>query len=317
MSRSARLSNSPLPVIRTPLGVALITLLLQLLPSSLHAQTWTIKFAPGPKAGRQVLACESRDLSVDFLVQHAWCVSRIRHRGEVVGQPSGATGCVITWNGKATGTGHGGEVVRDITLTVNGKATPLLVDGAPRYNVESDAWSGNEVILLKRSVIGPFNHEAEFHLPAGGDHYTVEHRYQVNSEWPKGKITGYAYIFMHMMPTGFTEWLLEKDDGSAKSGALNGAKGYAFQDEPFRALACYAPEKHLGIAYIYLRESNLLNHLLDRGDEDRKFRASLAKREGYAVGDTFAYQMKVVQFTAAPADWKVATKAIIRETRKP
>jgi hypothetical protein len=88
-------------------------------------------------------------------------------------------------------------------------------------------------------------------------------------------------------------------------------------DEPFRALACHAPAKQLGIAFVYPREYGLLNHLLDRGSKDRKFRAALAKREGYAVGDAFAYRMKVVPFTASHAAWMASAKAIFNDPLKP
>lgn len=275
------------------------------------ASTWKVQFAPGPKANRHVLAIESRDLYVDFLLQHAWCVARLRYRGEIIGQPSGATGTVVTWNGKASGTGHGGEGVNEVTLTVDGRDVPLVAGGTARYPATSpETWSGSDVRLRKRSVIGPFDHEAEFHLPASGGHYAVQHRYTVNAAWPAGKITGYAYAFMHMMPTAFTAWSYRKADGTAKQGTMLGKTGLVFDREPFVSLVCYAPEKNVGVAYVYPREYELHNHLLDRGDEDRKFRAAFVQREGYAVGDTFSYEMKVVPFTATDATWRNAAGAL-------
>ncbi len=295
---------------RNGIGLLLVGLAIACLPCA-AAPTWKIQFAPGPKANRHVLAIESRDLYVDFLLQHAWCVARLRYRGEVIGQPTGATGTVVTWNGQATGTGHGGEVVHDITLTVDGRDVPLVASGTARFPATSpETWSGSEVRLHKRSVIGPFDHEAEFHLPASGAHYTVQHRYTVNATWPAGKITGYAYAFMHMMPTAFTEWTFRKADGTTKQGTMLGKMGLVFDREPFVSLVCFAPGKNVGVAYVYPREYELHNHLLDRGDEDRKFRAAFARREGYAVGDTFAFEMKVIPFAANDATWRNAAGSL-------
>jgi hypothetical protein len=285
--------------------------------SPAFAGTWKIRFTQGVKPNQMALACESEAMYMDFLREHAWCVSRLRYRGEVVGQPSGATGSVFQWNGQAIGTGHGGEVVRSLALMVDGRTVPLVVDGAVRFRASEDRWEGREIRLLKKSVIGPFTHEAEFHLPASCDRYAVEHRYVVNEEWRQGKFTGYTYVFMQMMPPEFAEWLLRKQDGSVRQGRLTGEAGFVFRDEPGRVIACYAPAKKLGVAYIYPEEYLLHNHILDRGEKDRKFRAALVKRDGYVVGEAFSYRMKIVPFSSDPEVWPAVVSALARQTFEP
>jgi len=291
-----------------------LTLALYLaLALGLHAadDSRSISFERLPKKNSVLLAIRSDALSVTFNQQHAWNVAEIRFKDRIVGQISGATGTVIHWDGKAVGTGHGGEVVESLTLTLDGREVPLVQNGKAAFKM-TDTHSAREVVLTRHSIIGPLRVQARFEFPAGAAHYVVTQSYEVMEAITPERFAGYKYTFMHMMPLAFTHWQTFRADGTTRSGqntATQEKKPRNPDDEintPFRALACYAPEWRTGIVYAYPREYEGSNHLLHRAGEDNKFRAMLFRESGYAKGETFEFQMKVTPFEAAPESWQEA-----------
>ena len=133
---------------------------------------WSAKFVPWPEKYTERLVVSNGRMTVSFVKHHAWNVSEIIYQGRVLGQASGATGTVITWDGKHVGTGHGGEAVRELVLSVGDHEITLVGEGQERYD-RSSQYEGSKLRLHKRSTIGPFVYEATFDFPAGGDFYTA------------------------------------------------------------------------------------------------------------------------------------------------
>ncbi len=299
-----------------------IALLLILACTSAHAadEMRRIAFERLPKKNSVLLAIRSDALSVSFNQRHAWNVAEIRFKDRIVGQISGATGTVIHWDVKATGTGHGGEVVEGLTLTLDGRDVPLVENGRVAFKM-TDTHTAREVVLTRHSIIGPLRVRARFEFPADAAHYLVTQSYEVMEAITPERFAGYKYTFMHMMPLAFTDWQTFRADGTSRSGQNTPAqekKPRNTADEintPFRALACYAPEWRTGIVYAYPREYEGSNHLLHRAGEDHKFRAMLFRETGYAKGETFEFQMKVAPFEAAPDAWNARAQSLASPTQ--
>lgn len=278
------------------------------LTASLHAGDglWQVSFEQAKN--RVFLRVRGNTFGVTFNQRHAWNVAEILFKDRLVGIPSGATGTVIHWDGKAVGTGHGGEVVESFTLTLDGREVPLQQGDTALFKLE-DTHEAREVVLSRRSLIGPLRTEVRFVFAAGAEHYTVTKRFEVMEDITPERFAGYAYTFMQMMPEDFTEWMTFRPDGTGLSGHNAPGKNSQPRDPaaeintPFQALACYAPEWGVGIVYAYPREYEGENHLLHRGGQDNKFRARLFRDSGYEKGEKLEFTMKVFPFESSPEGW--------------
>lgn len=272
---------------------------------------WTVRFDKWKFTERMIVA--SPNLTVTFIRNHAWNVSEIIYQGRNVGQASGATGTVVTWDGKPVGTGHGGEVVHELVLAVDGRPVMLIADGQDRYDRTAE-YGGAKLRLDKRSTIGPFAYEASFDFPEHGDFYATEVRFTAREKITPERFVGYRYVFMQMMPGLFTQYATVTGDGSVRRGTVEPLpdpkrQKYVFEAESFRALVCYAPEWKTGIAHVYPRQYAGTNHLLNRGKKDIKFRAMLLA-DHYELGETAEFRMKVIPFAAEAGRWEIAGKTL-------
>lgn len=302
--------------------ILLTTLLALISVSTRSADDWrSISFERQPKKNSVLLAVRSAAFSVTFNERHAWNVAEIRYKDRIVGQSSGATGTVIHWDGQAVGTGHGGEVVESLTLTLDGREVPLVQNGKSLFKM-TDSHRASEVTLTRLSMIGPLRVRARFEFPAGTVHYRVTQSYEVLEAITPERFAGYKYAFMHMMPESFTEWLTIKADGTTLSGHHPPGKSTSPRDldaelqPPLRVLACYDPTSGLGIAYRFPTEYPGQNQLLHRGGEDNKFRALYFRDEGYSKGERFEFVMSVIPFEATRETWHNTAQQTLTQPRQ-
>lgn len=273
-----------------------------------------ITFTRAAKKGTVLLSVASDTFAVTFNTRHAWNVGSITYLDHIIGLASGATGTVIHWDGKAVGTGHGGELVESVSLLVDGREVPLVTAGKNVFTLK-DEHTGKSIALTKRSTIGPLRLVGRFEFPVAGDGYVVTQSYEVMEDITPERFTGYKYTFMHMMPETFTDWQTFRADGTTHTGSNAPGKTTEPRDPdaeintPFQAIACFSPEWSLGVAYVYPREYEGSNHLLHRGGEDNKFRAMLF-RDSYRAREKFEFKLRVAPFAAGVDDWKNAAKKL-------
>ena len=223
-------------------------------------------------------------------------------------------GKAITPFHRATGTGHGGEVLRSVALILDGKPWPIVQDGKAVYQLDAVA-AGKTVTLRKDSVIGPFDHQAVFEFREGAPGYLVTHRFTVNADMAKGHFNGYMYDFMHMMPLSFKDFLVDLGGGKEwEKGNVDadGGKQDLLIDEPWKAMAAYSAELKAGVICTYPQVYDGKNHIYARGGKDKKFRASHVKSEGWTPGDSVEFKMRLTPFNATPEEWKDKARQIMR-----
>lgn len=204
------------------------------------------------------------------------------------------------------GTVHGGEDVTSLTLMVDDRTTPLDIKGNHNLKFQGGV-SGARISLRKTSVIGPFNHEAEFSFGTPGE-FVVFHRFTANAEMTRGHFAGYRYAFMFMMPENFDGWLALGSDGRRERFATE-AKAGLYGSRPWRALIAYASNWQTGVVYAYPEAYPGANHIDVRIGKDRKFRTDLFASR-YDVGQRAEFCLLVKPFEASPEAWQEIGAAI-------
>jgi|GEM_PF-6481069 len=307
-----------------------LCLLWSTVPVVAEETPWHVRIEPRAKQIRtytkryKVLEIENDTLSVDFSIRTFWTVHEIFYKGTRVNQSSGATGTVIHWDGEAIGTGHRGkkrsEELHEVMLTVDGTSHTLFADGAQKVPKDFVA-SGRQITLLKKSVIGPLRHEAQFDFDMAGKYYIATHRFEVIETITPERFKGYRYVFMQMMPKDMSLWRLFGSDHEPGHGEASRPdpqldkkkQTKLFDRVPMKALACYSPTNKVGIAYVYPEKYPGVNHYLDRFWKDNKFRGILFEKDSYEVGEKFEYRMRVQPFSAAPDNWQQIATGVVEE----
>ena len=276
-----------------------------------------VALRPWPEAETNLLVVEDGDLQVRFADAAAWTILDAHWRGRTVAQHSGATGSVFQWETdepeqahQTLGTGHGGEIVRQLTARVDERNVPIVADGKLVGEADKEI-DGRRVRVVKASTIGPFDHEAIFDFLPAQPGFAVTHRYLANDAMARGRFAGYRYTFMFMLPETYDRYLLANADGSTEQAAIVPEPAMLL-NRSFQALACYSPAERTGVAYVFPKAYPGVNHLNVRPGKDRKFRANLF-RDHYDVGDTCAFHLRVVPFAAQETDWAEAAAGLFDE----
>ena len=283
-----------------------------------------VSFGIGKHENDVLLKVEAPDFAVSFRQLAAWTVGTFDFKGKRIGTPSGATGTVVQVYDPAKkkldwlGTGHGGEVVQQVTLLLDGKEVPLVAEGKDVFS-RAATHSGRRVELLKKSVLGPIRYEAHHVMPAGTSHYLSVFRGTVTEDLSAERFNQ-GHTFMHMMPCEMNEWIVFSEgghvlkEGVVEEGSSVSPPGKTVLFKDLKAAACYSPAWKIGVAYVFPQAYPGESHLQSRPGKDLKFRAGLLGAAYSKAGSTFEFKLKVLPFEAAPADWKTRAKALAAET---
>lgn len=272
---------------------------------------------PFKDSGREVstFSVDNGRLRVEFFPDTFWTIGRIFITNEMVGQDSGGTGSVVHWDGKPVGTVHReGEIsekLLETVLVVDGKSTLLASQSASapgKIVVDPvSVYRGSEFVLLKRSIIGPFLHEARFSIDASSNAIRIRHHYEAMEDISPERFDGYRYVFMHMMPLDLTEWLTVNADKSITEGTLqeiDATKDRELWRRSLLAFAAYSPGRGTGVAYAYPALYAGENHFIYRHGKDTKFRGILFDRDHYEKGEKLDWELRVIPFSSRPEAWR-------------
>lgn len=272
---------------------------------------------PFKGSGRVVstFSVDNGRMRVDFFPDTFWTIGRIFIDNEMVGQDSGGTGSVVHWDGKPVGTVHRegdlSEKLLETVVIVDGKTTPLTTQStsaAGEIRVDPvSVYRGSGFVLIKKSVIGPFLHEARFTIEASSNTIRIRHHYEAMEDITPERFDGYRYVFMHMMPLDLTEWLTVNADKTITEGTLreiDANKDREIWRRPVLAFAAYSPWRGAGVAYAYPALYAGGNHFIYRQGKDTKFRGILFDRDHYQKGEKLDWEQRVIPFSSRPEEWR-------------
>jgi hypothetical protein len=209
------------------------------------------------------------------------------------------------WGDPWIGTAHGGEIVQTVTLTVDGKACPL---------VTGTDISGDRIVLDKVSTQYKFENRTSIVLTPEG---FEEHRELLAKE-DVGNLH-YFYLFMFSWPTTTEKYLAGFADGSEKSEAFgqdrtialafggSGPRWYAQYDPTLKlGIVQFTPEPRPGGAFVQVR-SNYHKHYTQYAPlKDKVFKA----------GERISRTMYIRVFPDQAGDWATARKVIAELEKK-
>ena len=273
-----------------------------------------------PQDGSIILNCGDYKLLVE--PARAFTISECYYRGAKIIMPAGAQGTVILtqqahksikensitekgiWGDPWIGTAHGGEIVREVTLTVDGQTRPLATGTEIR---------GDRIVLDKVSTQYKFENRTSLALrPEGFE----EHR-ELRAKEDVGNLH-YFYLFMFSWPTTTEKYLAGYPDGSEKSEEFgqdrsialasggSGPRWYAQYDPTLKlGIVQFTPDAAPGPAFVQVRK-NYHKHYTQFGTlTDKVFKSGeLIKRTVY-----------VRVFADPTGDWSAA-RTVIAELEK-
>lgn len=203
------------------------------------------RFAEG-LPGEGTLTFRSGDYTLIVAPSVAFNIFELHYRDQPIILPTGAQGAVIlTERGAEStrdtkfqgdpwiGTGHGGELVWELTCMVDGKEQHLHAGLEVR---------GEEIILGKRAVLYKFDHEVEITLTPVG---MVESRVLRATEPIDGLQR--LYLFMYSWNPIADEWLAGHADGQEVSGDFETRFHLGRDGNQVRWYAQFVPDRGWGL----------------------------------------------------------------------
>ncbi len=247
-----------------------------------------------------VMVLRSGSYEVHVNPSTAWTPSAVRYDGIQVCLSNGFYGAVL-WKGPGMsfiGTGHregGVEVVTNLTLSVDGKAVPV-VPGA--------SYAGDKLVLTKRSLLDRLGAEAVLSVDAKG----VGESLRITALGPQ-TIDG-IYVFMHPFTTATREWSAGKGTNSY-SGELLSNNDWELRKE-VDWVALYSPSDTLGAVVSYpeaYEAAGLKNGIWDLTRYHKLYLQPFAKRT-FTPGETHAWSMHMRCFRVSPDKWREEARKI-------
>ncbi len=185
-----------------------------------------------PETGFFTLETDHYTLPID--AASGWTIEKMFFNDHQFGLSNGHYGTVlIPKGGKWWGTGHkegGREIVQSLSLTVDGKATPIKKNGTV---------SGKRISLIKVSTIWKFKVQVEIVLSDDGIYERTQMEALENIE------TDTLYYFMHIFPSTTTQWIARLPDGSTEQGPLKHAGNMQINKQT-QWTAQFDPTVHFG-----------------------------------------------------------------------
>jgi hypothetical protein len=290
------------------LGVVALTNALSWTPAVASPMTWRVQmFAKGQE---NWLSIEGADLYADFSQTDAWTLRNLRYRGvEIIGI-HGANGSVVNVvrpaGGEANpwiGTSHGKEKVASFTITIDGQRVDYQT---------GRTYSGSQVVLVKRSNLGPLDHQAEIRFPASGDRIVEKNSYTpVKDSLDR---LNFLYAFMHCNNNRLNQWLALLPDGEMLQGKVVRDDNAFSLTRDVRAVALYDDQDQVGVAYVYPEAypgvEGFRNAIWDRKLDNKLYFRPALPQEAWEAGKHVEFQLEVIPFSAGPNDWVARAQRI-------
>lgn len=260
----------------------------------------------------QVLSVSNSVLSVTLAEKAYWTIREIRSGNTLLVGAFGANGAVASVKSAARlpeakdgwmGTGHGRETIVNYTIALDGKPMNLK----PGEHGEARA-----VTLTKTSNIGPLDQVAEIMFPETGDRLIERTCFTANRALADS--LDFVYAYMHCNANALTEWRAWLDSAVPLDGScVKDDRSYELQ-KAIRAVALFGPTMGKGLVYVYpeiYAAGPKGNFFWDRIHDNKLYFQPKVPGVINLKGDTVTYQLTVIPFAAASAEWREKAGALV------
>ncbi|HBG28633.1 MAG: hypothetical protein A2Y10_00055 [Planctomycetes bacterium GWF2_41_51] len=251
--------------------------------------------------GVNYVSVDNGVIYADFQESVAWTLRHLTFKGKDVlcGIAGVYNGTVVNVDPNNTwiGTGHGGEVVNDFTINI---------DGIDYDFVSGNSYEGKTVSVIKDSNLGPFDLSSHVIFPDKGDYLLEKHKYTVTENL--NDRFNYLYAFMHGFENSYDESLaiVNDSDGWITRAITDNDDSFKIQEE-VQAVTLISQTLKTGItcAYpeVYDANGSLKNAVWDRTNNNKLYFRAEVLDKGYSIGDSFEYVLKFIPFTTEIWEW--------------
>lgn len=242
------------------------------------------------------------DLEVEFAPELAWTIKWVAYKGAPLITPTGYNGTVINgWidkdgvTHKWVGTGHRGEIIKEIVLKVDGKDYPLTRDGETSVP-DNFTVQGKMFSLAKKSIIGPYL--CDTLLKFNTD--SIDESVNFNLIENEAKIS-LIYVFMHCFANDTDQWVTEVQGEILKDCFRNDNTNALKKD--IRWIGIYSSKTQSGLVYVYpeiykgtRKDSNFIWNR--PSDNKLYFDAQIDKKK-----KDFSFAVSLVFFRSPEKEW--------------
>lgn len=254
------------------------------------------------------------DLEVELAPEWAWTIRGASYKGMPMITPTGYNGSVINaWTDpqgvthKWIGTGHGGEIIKEIILKVDNRDYPLTREGQI-CRPDNFSVRGKSFALAKKSIIGPY--ACDILLEFAGDRIDETARFHRVADEAALSL---FYVFMHCLSNDTDQWITEVD-GKILKGSFKDDNSFTLKKD-IRWAGIYSSKTGSGLAYVYpeiYKGARNCNQFWNRPRDNKLyFDAQADKKE-----KDFTFSVSLVFFQSPEKEWQKKTESILSERFK-
>ncbi|NLO06964.1 MAG: hypothetical protein GX131_14150 [candidate division WS1 bacterium] len=248
-----------------------------------------------------VVTLRSGGLMIELQQAHAWNIQRILYQGGEVGSCTGAYGLVACipaaggWVGSAHTEG-GIEQVQEVGLIVDGERAELA-DGA--------VYTGERIVLTKRSMLDKLQLEAMLVLDSG----TLIQRHELSAT--EDIIVTTLYPFMYCITAETRRWLASTSGGEEQSGTFASGRELEWHED-WDWTATYLPEQRTGVVLRHLSVTDGAQTFTGYWDTERYHKLYVKwvpEQTTWREGQRLRGEVALRCYEAPPADWESVARA--------
>lgn len=252
---------------------------------------------------------------VEFAPKAGWTIKRVFYDANEMLSHTGSFGAVVNgWIDEDgikhnwTGSNHGGEVVKNLTLIADGKEHVLIANGN-----EMDLKDGLEIVIARKfslrkiSILGPYIHESI--LTFEGETIQEIFKFKVKGD---DSTVDFIYAFMHCFANSTDRWVAGLEDG-IQEGKFEDDNSFALRKD-VRWIGIYSEKLKTGVAYIYPEiykgKGSFKNSFWNRLYDNKLY---LKPRISSGKGKQFSFQVTLWFYRAGENDWHEKLERILEK----
>lgn len=243
----------------------------------------------------------------DFEQKVAWTVKNFKYEGKEVLAGLGGmfNGSVVNLKTEDmwVGTGHGGETVKDFIVEIDDK---------PYDFVSGENYTGKEIRVVKKSLLGPLAMEATVIFPESGDGMIERNKFTAIENLDN---FNYVYAFMHGFENSLDRALYLDGKHSWSMLSINNDDNSFVLNDIIKAASFYSRKNDLMVVYeypeVYKVQNNMKNSIWDRYNNNKLyFKVDDAVKQ-LSTNESVEFEAKLTPRSVKASNWRNTTLQII------
>lgn len=232
---------------------------------------------------------------------YGWTLSSLKYRGHDLISETGANGAALRRredkdlpDGGYIGSRHGGENVSRVMAVIDGKEHSLET---------SMEISGDHVVFVKESIIGPYEHVSRITLDDSG--LREEAFFKVLEDASSVDV---FYPFMHCLSKSLTNWITGSAEGMLASGEFTNDDSFSNLGR-LKWVGAYSPDDGYGVVASYAedygRNGDWVHRFWNRRSDNKLYFWPRTLTEGEAK-----FVVRISGFEAPAESWTQTVEEI-------